>query len=233
MNDFLEILYEDNHLIAVNKRVSDLAQGDETGDAPLADKVAAYIKVKYNKPGNVFVGVTHRLDRPVSGVMIFARTSKALARMNEMFKNKDQLDKIYWAIVEKCPEKPEGLLVNYLRKNEKNNKAYVCKPTDNGAKEAQLEYKLIDKSDKYYLLEVKLLTGRHHQIRAQLANIGCIIKGDLKYGAKRSNADSGISLHARRIEFVHPVSKQPVSIVAPVPKGDSLWQFFEERQQAK
>lgn len=233
MNDFLEILYEDNHLIAVNKRVSDLAQGDETGDAPLADKVAAYIKVKYNKPGNVFVGVTHRLDRPVSGAMIFARTSKALARMNEMFKSKDQLDKIYWAIVEKCPEKPEGLLVNYLRKNEKNNKAYVCKPTDNGAKEAQLEYKLIDKSDKYYLLEVKLLTGRHHQIRAQLANIGCIIKGDLKYGAKRSNADSGISLHARRIEFVHPVSKQPVSIVAPVPKGDSLWQFFEERQTTK
>ncbi len=233
MNDFLEILYEDNHLIAVNKRVSDLAQGDETGDAPLADKVAAYIKVKYNKPGNVFVGVTHRLDRPVSGAMIFARTSKALARMNEMFKSKDQLDKIYWAIVEKSPEKPEGLLVNYLRKNEKNNKAYVCKPTDNGAKEAQLEYKLIDKSDKYYLLEVKLLTGRHHQIRAQLANIGCIIKGDLKYGAKRSNADSGISLHARRIEFVHPVSKQPVSIVAPVPKGDSLWQFFEERQQTK
>ncbi len=225
----IEILYEDNHLIAINKRSSDLAQGDASGDAPLADKVAEYLKVKYHKPGNVFVGVTHRLDRPVSGVMIFARTSKALERMNKLFKEKSDLEKIYWAIVEKRPQEPQGKLVNYLRKNEKQNKSYVCEPTAEGAKEAQLEYKLLDESDKYYLLEVKLLTGRHHQIRVQLANIGCIIKGDLKYGARRSNPDGSISLHARRISFTHPVSKQPVSIVAPTPE-DSLWKYFENRQ---
>lgn len=228
--DELEILYEDNHLIAINKHASDLAQGDNTGDAPLANKVANYLKVKYNKPGNVFVGVTHRLDRPVSGVMIFARTSKALERMNKLFKEKTELDKIYWAIVEKRPQQPEGKLINYLRKNEKQNKSYICESTAQGAKEAQLEYRLLDESDKYYLLEVKLLTGRHHQIRVQLANIGCIIKGDLKYGARRSNADGSICLHARHICFTHPVSKQEITITAPVP-NDTLWKFFEQRQQ--
>ncbi len=228
--DELEILYEDNHLIAINKHASDLAQGDNTGDAPLADKVANYLKVKYNKPGNVFVGVTHRLDRPVSGVMIFARTSKALERMNNLFKEKTELDKIYWAIVEKRPQQPEGKLINYLRKNEKQNKSYICEPAAQGAKEAQLEYRLLDESEKYYLLEIKLLTGRHHQIRVQLANIGCIIKGDLKYGARRSNADGSICLHARRICFTHPVSKQEITITAPVP-NDTLWKFFEQRQQ--
>lgn len=225
----IEVLYEDNHLIAINKQSSDLAQGDATGDSPLADKVANYLKVKYNKPGNVFVGVTHRLDRPVSGVMIFAKTSKALARMNQLFKEKAELDKIYWAIVEKRPDVPQGKLVNYLRKDEAKNKSFVCDKNTPNAKEAQLEYKLIDESDKYFLLEVKLLTGRHHQIRVQLANIGCIIKGDLKYGAKRSNPDGGICLHARRISFIHPVSKKEVTIVAPVPNS-SLWKFFEEHQ---
>ena len=225
----LEILYEDNHLIAINKRSSDLAQGDSTGDAPLADKVANYLKVKYKKPGNVFVGVTHRLDRPVSGVMVFARTSKALERMNKLFKEKDELDKIYWAIVEKRPEVPQGKLVDYLRKDEAKNKSFVCSKDAPGAKEAQLEYKLLDESDKYFLVEVKLLTGRHHQIRAQLANIGCIIKGDLKYGARRSNPDGSISLHARRISFTHPVSKLHIDIVAPTPE-DTLWKYFENRQ---
>ncbi len=225
----IEVLYEDNHLIAINKQSSDLAQGDATGDSPLADKVAQYLKAKYNKPGNVFVGVTHRLDRPVSGVMIFAKTSKALGRMNQLFKEKSELDKIYWAIVEKRPETPQGKLVNYLRKDEAKNKSFVCDKNTPNAKEAQLEYKLLDESDKYYLIEVKLLTGRHHQIRVQLANIGCIIKGDLKYGAKRSNPDGGICLHARRISFIHPVSKQEVTIVAPVP-DNSLWKFFEAHQ---
>lgn len=225
----IEVLYEDNHLIAINKQSSDLAQGDATGDSPLADKVANYLKVKYNKPGNVFVGVTHRLDRPVSGVMIFAKTSKALGRMNQLFKEKSELDKIYWAIVEKRPETPQGKLVNYLRRDEAKNKSFVCDKNTPNAKEAQLEYRLIDESDKYFLIEVKLLTGRHHQIRVQLANIGCIIKGDLKYGAKRSNPDGGICLHARRISFTHPVSKQEVTIVAPVP-NNSLWKFFEAHQ---
>lgn len=227
--DNIEVLYEDNHLIAINKQSSDLAQGDNTGDEPLAAKVANYLKVKYNKPGNVFVGVTHRLDRPVSGVMIFAKTSKALGRMNQLFKEKSELDKIYWAIVQKKPQVAQCKLVNYLRKDEAKNKSFVCDKNAPNAKEAQLEYKLIDESDNYCLLEVKLLTGRHHQIRVQLSNIGCIIKGDLKYGAKRSNADGGICLHARRISFTHPVSKQKVSIVAPVP-NDPLWKFFEKRQ---
>lgn len=228
----LEVLYEDNHLIAINKHSSDLAQGDCTGDAPLATKVAAFLKEKYNKPGNVFVGVTHRLDRPVSGVMIFAKTSKALERMNKLFKEKDKLSKIYWAIVQKKPQEEQGTLVNFLCKNESKNKSFVCASNTPNAKEAQLEYKLIDESNNYYLLEVKLLTGRHHQIRVQLSNIGCIIKGDLKYGAKRSNPDGGISLHARRIEFTHPVSKQEISIEAPVP-NDPLWIYFENNQKSK
>ena len=227
-----QILYEDNHLLALNKLPGQIAQGDKTGDTPLADLVKAYIKERDAKPGNVFCGVIHRLDRPVSGVMIFARTSKALERMNKLFKEKSDLEKIYWAIVEKRPQEPQGKLVNYLRKNEKQNKSYVCEPTVEGAKEAQLEYRLLDESDKYFLIEVKLLTGRHHQIRVQLANIGCIIKGDLKYGARRSNPDGSISLHARRISFTHPVSKEPVNIVAPTPE-DTLWKYFENRQTQK
>ena len=228
----MQVLYEDNHIIIVSKRAGEIVQGDKTGDVPLSETVAAYLKEKYSKPGNVFVGVTHRLDRPVSGVMIFARTSKALERMNKLFKEKSDLEKIYWAIVEKRPQEPQGKLVNYLRKNEKQNKSYVCEPTAEGAKEAQLEYRLLDESDKYFLIEVKLLTGRHHQIRVQLANIGCIIKGDLKYGARRSNPDGSISLHARRISFTHPVSKEPVNIVAPTPE-DTLWKYFENRQTQK
>lgn len=219
----LEVLYEDNHIIAVNKKVSDIVQGDRTGDTPLSKKVEQYLKKKYNKPGNVFVGVTHRIDRPVSGVIIFARTSKALSRLNQMFKNKDDIKKTYWAIVKNKPKKESDRLENYLQKNAKKNKSFVCK-NDEG-KHAVLDYKTLSKSDNYYLLEVNLLTGRHHQIRTQLANIGCPIKGDLKYGYKRSNTDGGISLHARCIEFVHPVKKEKIKIIAPVPK-QKIWSFF-------
>lgn len=225
----IEVLFEDNHLIAVNKQVSDLAQGDSTGDDPLPVKVSAYLKEKYQKPGNVFVGIVHRLDRPVSGVMLFAKTSKALSRLNNQFKNKEELNKIYWAIVQSKPAKEQDRLTNFLRKDASKNKSFICSNDHPSAKEAILDYKLIDQSDSYFLLEVRLLTGRHHQIRAQLSNIGCIIKGDLKYGAKRSNPDGGICLHARKLELIHPVSKTNVTIVAPVPE-DKLWKFFEQRQ---
>jgi 23S rRNA pseudouridine1911/1915/1917 synthase len=228
----IEVLYEDNHLIAVNKKVSDLAQGDATGDDPLQVKVAAYLKEKYNKPGDVFVGTAHRLDRPVSGVMLFARTSKALSRLNQMFKDKEELSKTYWTIVQKKPMHPELLLTHYLRKDNKKNKSFICKSEVTGAKEARLQYKLLDQSDNYFLLEVKLLTGRHHQIRAQLAHIGCPIKGDLKYGAPRSNPDGGISLHARCLHLTHPVSKKSIEVIAPVP-DDKLWHYFEIRQEPK
>jgi 23S rRNA pseudouridine1911/1915/1917 synthase len=228
----IEVLYEDNHLIAVNKKVSDLAQGDATGDDPLSAKVAGYLKEKYNKPGNVFVGTAHRLDRPVSGVMLFARTSKALSRLNQMFKDKEELSKTYWAIVQNAPAQPQSLLTNYLRKDSKKNKSFICKADDAGGKEACLQYKLLGQSENYFLLEVKLLTGRHHQIRAQLAHIGCPIKGDLKYGAPRSNPDGGISLHARCLQFTHPVTKLPVEIVAPVP-NDNLWHYFENKPEPK
>lgn len=228
----IEVLFEDNHLIAVNKRTSDLAQGDRTGDDPLPVKVAQYLKEKYNKPGNVFVGTAHRLDRPVSGVMLFAKTSKALSRLNLLFKDKEELNKTYWAIVQNAPPLPQSSLTNYLRKDSNKNKSFVCKANDSGAKEARLEYKLLDQSDNYYLIEIKLLTGRHHQIRAQLSHIGCTIKGDLKYGAARSNPDGGISLHARKLQLIHPVSKLPIEIIAPVP-DDKLWGFFEKRQETK
>ncbi len=221
----LEVLYEDNHLIAINKKTSDIVQGDKTGDIPLSEKVGEYLKEKYNKPGNVFVGVTHRLDRPTSGVLIFARTSKALARMNEMFKSKTNLKKVYWAIIQNKPIQEKGRLINYLRKDATKNKSFVCDANKNGAKEAILNYELIAQSDKYFLLEIDLITGRHHQIRAQLANIGCPIKGDLKYGFSRSNPDAGISLHARRIEFLHPVKKEVMIVEAPVP-NDALWNYF-------
>lgn len=225
----MTVLYEDNHIIAVNKAVGEIVQGDKTGDTPLSDIVKDYIKVKYEKPGEVFLGVTHRLDRPTTGVVLFARTSKALSRLNEMFKSHEAIRKTYWAIVQGCPQVEEARLENWLTRNEKQNKSYVVKSPSLrgeggvGPKFAALTYRVLAKGDHYSLLEVNLETGRHHQIRCQLAAIGCPIKGDLKYGARRSNPDGGICLHARRIEFVHPVSKQSVCITAPVP-DDRLWQ---------
>ena len=226
----MTVLYEDNHIIAVNKTCNEIVQGDKTGDTPLSETVKAYIKVKYNKPGEVFLGVTHRLDRPTSGVVLFARTSKALARLNEMFKEKSQISngkspitKTYWAIVQGAPKQPEARLENWLVKNESQNKSYIVKLHTKDAKQAILNYKTLVRGENYTLLEVDLETGRHHQIRCQLAAIGCPIKGDLKYGAKRSNPDGGICLHARQIAFIHPVSKEPICITAPTPE-DSLWQ---------
>lgn len=222
----LEVLYEDNHLIAINKRAGEITQGDSTGDQPLPDKLKSYLKEKYHKPGNVFVGVAHRLDRPVSGVVIFAKTSKALARMNKLFRE-DKVEKSYHAIVEQPPHQTEGHLVHWLKKNPKQNKSYIVPKGTSGAKEARLHYRTIGVSDRYTLLEVALETGRHHQIRTQLSGIGCIIKGDLKYGAKRSNPNGSISLHARQIKFVHPVSNQPIEIIAPYPSDDPLWHQFQ------
>jgi 23S rRNA pseudouridine1911/1915/1917 synthase len=222
-----EILFEDNHILIINKRSGDITQGDKTGDIPVSEEVKAYIKDKYNKPGNVFLGLVHRLDRPVSGILIFARTSKALERLSKMFREKE-IQKTYWAIVEKAPEKAESTLVDFLLKKTEQNKSYVVLENQKGAKKASLSYRVLKKSDKYTLLEVELHSGRHHQIRVQLANIGCVIKGDLKYGAKRSNADGSIGLHARKISFIHPVTKEKVDVVAPCPKEDALWQFFEQ-----
>ena len=230
----MTVLYEDNHIIAVNKTCNEIVQGDKTGDTPLSETVKAYIKDKYNKPGEVFLGVTHRLDRPTSGVVLFARTSKALTRLNEMFREKSQNDnvqstkaikKTYWAIVQGAPKVPEARLENYLTRNEKLNKSFIAKPGAKEAKLAVLTYKTLVKGEHYSLLEINLETGRHHQIRCQLAAIGCPVKGDLKYGAKRSNPDGGICLHARKIEFIHPVKKEPICIIAPVP-DESLWQQF-------
>lgn len=228
----MEVLYEDNHIIAVNKTCNEIVQGDKTGDTPLSETVKAYIKTQYNKPGEVFLGVTHRLDRPTSGVVLFARTSKALTRLNEMFREKSAVShqpsaitKTYWAIVQGAPKQPEARLENWLVRNEVQNKSYIAKPGAKEAKQAILSYKTLAKGENYTLLEVNLETGRHHQIRCQLAAIGCPVKGDLKYGAKRSNPDGGICLHARQIEFIHPVSKQNICITAPVP-NDSLWQQF-------
>ena len=218
----MTVLYEDNHIIAVNKTCNEIVQGDKTGDTPLSEIVKAYIKDKYNKPGEVFLGVTHRLDRPTSGVVLFARTSKALTRLNEMFKSHEKIKKTYWAIVQNAPKQPQAKLENWLVRNEKQNKSYVAKPGTKDAKLAVLTYSTIAASDNYTLLEIQLETGRHHQIRFQLAAIGCPIKGDLKYGAKRSNPDGGISLHARKIAFVHPVNKQEICIMAPIP-NDKLW----------
>lgn len=215
----LEVLYEDNHLIAVNKRAGDIVQGDKTGDTPLSEKVAEYLRIKYHKPGKAFVGVIHRLDRPVSGVVVFAKTSKALARMNALFARKEEVTKRYHAIVEQAPTPPQGALHHWLRKNAKQNKSYPTAPHAKGAKEALLEYRTLGIGDRYTLLEVTLLTGRHHQIRAQLSAAGAIIRGDLKYGARRSLPDGSISLHARRLTFVHPVSKEVVDLVAPYPQG--------------
>ena len=218
----MEVLYEDNHIIAVNKTCKEIVQGDKTGDVPLSEIVKAYIKDKYNKPGEVFLGVTHRLDRPTSGVVLFARTSKALARLNAMFQSHEQIRKTYWAIVQGAPKLPEARLENYLIRNEAQNKSYIVKPGAKDAKQAILTYKTLTVGEHYSLLEINLETGRHHQIRCQLAAIGCPIKGDLKYGAKRSNPDGGICLHARQIAFEHPVSHEQIMITAPTP-DDNLW----------
>ncbi len=223
----VEILYEDNHIVVINKRSGDITQGDKTGDIPVGEEVKSYLKEKYNKPGNVFLGVVHRLDRPVSGILMFARTSKALERLSAMFREKD-VQKTYWAIVEKLPAQSEGTLVDFLAKKADQNKSYVVDERHPGGKKASLSYRVLARSEKYALLEVDLHSGRHHQIRVQLSNMGCIIKGDLKYGAKRSNSDGSIGLHARKISFVHPVSKERVEVIAPCPKHDSLWQYFEE-----
>jgi len=220
------ILYEDNHLIAVNKLPSEIVQGDKTGDVPLSEDVKQYIKQKYNKPGNVYLGVIHRIDRPASGVVVFARTGKALTRMNELVKER-RIEKKYWAIVKNKPENDKGELRNFLLKNEKKNKSFVVESKKEGAKEAILTYRLINESRDYKLLEINLLTGRHHQIRAQLSAIGCPIKGDLKYDFDRSNKDASISLHARSVSFIHPVSKQQINILADPPK-DTLWNYFSE-----
>jgi 23S rRNA pseudouridine1911/1915/1917 synthase len=214
----MEVIYEDNHIIAVNKSNSEIVQGDKTGDTPLSETVKQWIKEKYAKPGNVFLGVPHRLDRPVTGIVLFARTSKALERLNDMFRQ-SEVKKTYWAIVKNCPEKPEAELVHYLTRNETKNKSFASNTEKPGSKRAVLSYRLIGRSDNYFLLEIDLKTGRHHQIRCQLSAIGCPIKGDLKYGAPRSNPDGGISLHARRVKFVHPVSKKEIEIEAPTPAG--------------
>ncbi len=214
----LDILYEDNHLIVVNKRPGELVQGDQTGNTPLPEKVKAYLKKKYNKPGNVFLGVVHRLDRPVSGAVIFAKTSKALTRLNEMLR-RHEIDKIYHAVVEGTPQYKEGVLIHYLKKNPKNNKATVFARPAKGAKQAILHYDTLKTGNRYSLLEIDLRTGRHHQIRAQLAKTGHPVKGDLKYGAKRSNPAGGIMLHAAELRFTHPVKKTPVHIKAPYPEG--------------
>ena len=217
----MEVLYEDNHIIVVNKECGEIVQGDKTGDTPLSETVKQYIKTAHAKPGNVFLGVVHRLDRPVSGIVVFAKTSKALSRLNTMFSN-GEIDKTYWAITQNRPDPTEGIVEGWLTRNEKQNKSYMSAREKPGAKKAMLKYRLIAATDRYNLLEVKLMTGRHHQIRCQLAAIGCPIKGDLKYGANRSNPDGSISLMARKVEFIHPVSKIPVSVTAPIPK-DNLW----------
>lgn len=218
----MKVVYEDNHIIIVNKRSGEIVQGDKTGDKPLSDIVKEYIKEKYNKPGNVFLGVVHRLDRPVSGLVVFAKTSKALSRLNDMLRTGD-VHKTYWAITKRRDIAPEGTLTDWLTRNERQNKSYAHDREVPGAKKAVLKYKVRSVSDNYMLLEVTLLTGRHHQIRCQLAHMGCPIKGDLKYGAPRSNPDGSISLHSRRVEFVHPVSKEQICVEAEVP-ADRLWE---------
>ncbi|MDD5781827.1 MAG: RluA family pseudouridine synthase [Muribaculaceae bacterium] len=224
----MEVVYEDNHIIIVNKKSGEIVQGDKTGDTPLSETVKQWIKEKYAKPGNVFCGVVHRLDRPVFGLVVFAKTSKALARMNEMFRNGD-VHKTYWAITKNRPPKDEDTLVHYITTTERNNKSYASTVEKPGAQKAVLKYRVISQSDNYYLIEVKLLTGRKHQIRVQLAAIGCPIKGDLKYGAKRSNPDGSISLLARNVTFVHPVSKQDICVTAPVP-DDNLWKALAPKE---
>jgi 23S rRNA pseudouridine1911/1915/1917 synthase len=221
------VLWEDNHLLVVNKAPSEIVQGDKTGDMPLVDKYRAYLKKKYAKPGNVFLGVTHRLDRPTSGAVIFARTSKVLPRINKMLQE-HAISKVYWAVVSPAPKSDEAELLHYLIKNQKQNKSYAYNVPENNAKEARLRYKTLGHSEKYTLLEIELLTGRHHQIRAQLAAVGSFIKGDMKYGFHTSNPNGSIHLHARKLVFIHPVIHEPISIIAPVP-SDPLWNYFEKQ----
>lgn len=223
----MQVVYEDNHIIVVNKASGEIVQGDKTGDKPLVDIVREYIKEKYNKPGNVFCGVVHRLDRPVSGLVVFAKTSKALTRLNEMFRE-GRVHKTYWAISRNKPQSPEGKLKHYITTVEKTNKSTAHNSPKSNAKEARLGYRLLCESDRYYLIEVELETGRKHQIRVQLSAIGCPIRGDLKYGDKRSNPDGSISLMARSIEFEHPVSHRIIKLTAPVPQGDVLWESMEK-----
>ncbi|MFM7007706.1 MAG: RluA family pseudouridine synthase [Flavobacteriales bacterium] len=221
------VLYEDNHVVVINKLPSELTQGDKTGDTTLPDLIKSYLKEKYQKPGNVFLGVVHRLDRPTSGALVFARTSKALERLNAQFRDKET-NKVYWAIVGQKPPKDQGTLSHFLKKNETQNKSYVVADGTPGSKKAILHYKLIAASERYYLLEIELETGRHHQIRCQLAAMGCSIKGDLKYGDKRSNPDGSICLHARTLRFEHPTTKEQISVRAPLP-GLGIWSAFEKR----
>lgn len=218
----MTILYEDNHLVIVNKQAGEIVQGDKTGDTPLSDIVKDWLKKKHNKPGNVYLGVVHRLDRPVSGVVLFAKTSKALPRLNKMFAEHNKVNKTYWAIVQNRPQEPQGTLTHWLTRQEKNNTARAYDREVPGSKKAVLDYELIASGDRYHLLEIHLHTGRHHQIRCQLAKIGCPIKGDLKYGAPRSNPDGSISLHARTLTLEHPVNHESISVTAPVP-DDKLW----------
>lgn len=218
----MNVIYEDNHIIVVNKESGEIVQGDKTGDTPLSDCVKDYLKRKYQKPGNVFLGVVHRLDRPVSGLVVFAKTSKALSRLNEMFR-KGEVHKTYWAIVKNAPKEPSGRLTHWICRNEKQNKSYAYNSEVSGSKKAVLDYRLLASGDNYHILDIRLLTGRHHQIRCQLSAMGSPIRGDLKYGAQRSNPDGSISLLSRHVEFVHPVSKELVSLDAPLPK-DNLWQ---------
>ena len=221
----MQVIYEDNHIIVVAKHSGEIVQGDKSGDRPLTEDVKAYLKEKYAKPGLVFLGLVHRLDRPVSGLVVFARTSKALSRLNEMFRN-GSIHKTYWALVQTPPPAEEGELIHWLTRNERQNKSYAYRNEVPGSKKAVLRYRVIGQTDRYTLLEIQLLTGRHHQIRCQLAAMGCPIRGDLKYGAPRSNPDGSISLLARSIEFVHPVSKEIICLEAPLPE-DSLWQALK------
>lgn len=220
------ILYEDNHLIIVNKKPSEIVQGDKTGDTPLSEKIKDFLKRKYDKPGNVFLGVAHRLDRPASGVLLFAKTSKALARVNEMIRERS-IKKTYWAVVQSHPPQQEDKLVHYLIKNQNKNMSFAFPEPGKGRLRAELDYKVIGESQNYFLIEILLHTGRHHQIRVQLSEIGCPIKGDLKYGAPRSNKDASIHLHARKLELTHPVKKEPLTVIAP-PPSDPLWDYFEK-----
>lgn len=224
-NDYPEIIYEDNHIIAVNKTHHDLVQKDSTGDTALDDKLKQYIKARYNKPGEVFLGVVHRLDRPVTGAVLFARTSKALSRLTTMFRE-GKVKKTYWAVVASKPPKDSDRLVNHLVRNARLNKTFCYNEPISGSKESILSYRLAGASDRYFLLEIDLETGRHHQIRAQLSHIGCPVRGDLKYGYPRSNPDGGINLHARSITFTHPVNKAPIEIIAIPPASEKLWEIF-------
>ena len=219
--DNLQVLHEDNHLIIINKRAGDIVQGDKTGDKPLSEVVKSYLKEKYNKPGNVYLGVVHRLDRPTSGIVVFSKTSKALPRLNKLFQNKEA-KKTYWAVVKNAPPSESGELVHYMKRNSKQNKSYAHKNEVPDSKKAILDYQILEKLNNYYLLEVDLHTGRHHQIRSQLSSIGCPIKGDLKYGFDRSNKDASIHLHSRELKFTHPVSKEEIHIIAP-PPHDPIW----------